>query len=124
MSGVVDLSSAFASFTETWSPRIAGRVNDVHIKLARLAGVFEWHRHADEDELFFVVEGVLLMHFRERTERVEPGQFLVVPRGVEHLPETESAEALVMLIEPVSTVNTGEGPDTDRTVRDLASLSS
>jgi len=123
MNDVIDLARAFSSITEAWSPQIAGRVNDVHIKLARLAGAFEWHRHAQEDELFLVVEGVLLMHFRDRTERVEPGQFLIVPRGVEHLPETETAEALVMLIEPVSTVNTGDGPDTDRTKRELQTVS-
>lgn len=122
MSQVVDLNDAFRRFTETWSPRIVGQVNQMHVKLARLAGRFEWHSHAAEDELFLVLDGVLLMHFRDRTERIEAGQFIIVPSGVEHCPETESGEVQVMLFEPVSTVNTGDGPDTDRTVRELERL--
>jgi mannose-6-phosphate isomerase-like protein (cupin superfamily) len=122
MPSVVDLGAAFATFTQTWSPRIVGEVNGMHVKVARLSGAFEWHSHKVEDELFLVVEGVLLMHFRDRTERIEPGQFLIVPHGVEHLPETETAEVQVLLFEPASTVNTGDGPDTARTVRELHRL--
>ncbi|MGB3625401.1 MAG: cupin domain-containing protein [Henriciella sp.] len=119
MTHTVDLSEKFSRFSETWTPKIVGAVNDMHVKLARLAGEFEWHSHTEEDELFFVVEGVLLMQFRDRTERIEPGQFLIVPRGVEHLPVTETDEVKVMLLEPATTLNTGEGEASERTVKDL-----
>lgn len=115
----VDLAQKFSLFSDAWSPKIVGEVNGMHVKLARLQGEFEWHSHTDEDELFFVVEGVLLMEFRDKIERITPGQFIIVPRGVEHKPASEGTECQVMLFEPGSTVNTGDGTQSDRTVTEL-----
>ena len=106
----IDLERAFASFTETWSPRIAAEVNDTHVKLARLAGEFVWHSHEREDELFLVVRGRLVLRFRDREVELGPGQMLVVPRGVEHQPYAPQ-ECWVMLVEPKGTLNTGDVRD-------------
>lgn len=122
MSTAIDLAQKFSLFSEAWQPKVVGEVNGMHVKLARLRGEFEWHSHAEEDEMFFVVEGVLIMEFRDRIERIEPGQFIIVPRGVEHLPSSEGEECKIMLFEPASTVNTGDGEETDRTVRELERL--
>lgn len=119
MTRPVDIAEKFSLFDEPWSPKIVGQVNDMHVKLARLAGEFTWHAHAEEDEMFFVMEGVLIMKFRDRDERIGPGQFIIVPRGTEHLPVTETPEVKVVLFEPASTVNTGDQPDSERTVREL-----
>lgn len=107
----------FALFSETWSPRIVADLNDSHVKFARLKGEFVWHSHKDEDELFFVIEGRLLMRFRDGERWIGKGEMLVVPRGVEHLPVAPE-EALVMMIEPKTTVNTGDIRN-DRTVERL-----
>lgn len=113
----VSLAQAFASFAETWSPKVAGDINDFQLKLAKLAGPFEWHHHDREDELFLVWSGRLLMHFRDRTVELHPGEFLVVPHGVEHLPEAPDGVCEVLLLEPASTVNTGN-VESARTVAD------
>jgi mannose-6-phosphate isomerase-like protein (cupin superfamily) len=102
----VDLEAAFAAIGETWSPRVVAAVNDVDVKLVRFAGRFEWHHHEREDELFLVVKGRLTMRFRERAVELGPGQMIVVPRGVEHLPEA-SEECWVMLVEPRTTLRRG-----------------
>ena len=102
----VNLAEAFASFSEHWKPRIAGAVNQTHIKLVKLRGEFVWHHHDQEDELFLVVKGRFRMEFRDRHVWVEEGEFLIVPRGVEHRPVAEE-EAHVLLFEPASTSNTG-----------------
>ena len=113
----VNLAEKFAKFREAWSPKIVGELNGQHVKLARLKGEFVWHKHDQEDELFLVVAGRLRMELRDRMIDLEEGEFLIVPRGVEHRPVAE-AEALVLLFEPASTVNTGNagGP---RTVSEL-----
>ena len=116
---VVDLATAFASFSEHWSPRIAGDVNDSQVRLAKLMGEFVWHRHEGEDELFLVVKGHLRMRFHDREDAlIGPGQFLIVPRNVEHLPIAEE-EVHVVLVEPRSTLHTGDTV-TERTVREFA----
>lgn len=102
----VNLKEKFSLFDEHWSPKIVGQVNDCEVKLAKLLGEFEWHHHDDEDEMFLVVKGQLLMKFRDRDILLEEGEFLIVPRGVEHLPVAEE-EAWVMLVEPKGTLNTG-----------------
>lgn len=122
MTDVVDIQHKFSLFDAPWQPKIVGDVNGMQVKLARLQGAFEWHAHAEEDEMFLVIEGVLVMQFRDRTERIEPGQFIIVPRGVEHLPSSEGDECKVMLFEPASTLNTGDGADGDRTVRELETI--
>jgi mannose-6-phosphate isomerase-like protein (cupin superfamily) len=103
----VDLSEKFALFSEYWRPKIVGELNDVYVKLARLKGEFIWHRHEKEDELFMVVKGSLTIRLRDRVLVVGEGQFVIIPRGVEHLPVAES-EVQVLLVESKTTVNTGE----------------
>ncbi len=111
----VNLVEKFSRFSDTWSPKIVGEVQGMHVKLVRLKGEFVWHQHEDEDEMFFVVSGRLLLKFRDRDIWLEPGEFLIIPRGVEHLPVAE-AEVQVMLFEPAGTLNTGNITDSDRTV--------
>lgn len=113
----VNLAAKFAQFTEQWSPKIVGQVNDMHVKLAKLQGEFVWHHHDDEDELFLVVKGRLTIRFRDRDIHLEEGEFLIIPRGVEHLPVAEE-EAHVLLFEPAGTLNTGNVRD-DHTVETL-----
>ncbi|MHC4833555.1 MAG: cupin domain-containing protein, partial [Planctomycetota bacterium] len=82
----IDLDAAFASFDEHWSPRVAADLNGQQVRLVKIEGEFEWHAHRDEDELFLVHRGAFVMEFRDRRVEVRAGQFLVVPRGVEHRP--------------------------------------
>lgn len=105
----INLNDAFSKVEEFWAPHIVGELNGQHVKVARLSGEFEWHSHAAEDELFLVMSGVLQMQFRDRTVELQAGEFLVVPRGVEHRPVCED-EVQVVLFEPASTVNTGNRP--------------
>jgi mannose-6-phosphate isomerase-like protein (cupin superfamily) len=103
----VDLADSFAKFDERWSPKIVAELNDNHVKLVKVEGEFVWHHHDDVDELFLVTKGRLRMQFRDRDDVVlEPGQLLVVPRGVEHCPLAEEETELVLL-EPKGTPNTG-----------------
>jgi mannose-6-phosphate isomerase-like protein (cupin superfamily) len=102
----VNLSEKFRLFQDYWSPKIAGEINDAHVKLVKLKGEFIWHHHDAEDELFLVVKGRLLIRLRDRDIQLEEGEFVVIPRGVEHLPIAEE-EAHVLLLEPKSTLNTG-----------------
>ncbi|MBK1697510.1 cupin domain-containing protein [Rhodovibrio salinarum] len=111
----ISLGQAFAGFSDTWSPKVAGDINEFQVKLAKLEGAFEWHHHDREDELFLVWSGRLLMHYRDRTVELHPGDFIVVPHGVEHLPEAPDGICEVLLLEPGSTVNTGN-VTSDRTV--------
>ena len=110
----VNLQEKLQLFSEPWVPHIVGSLNGQHVKVARLLGEFEWHQHKDEDELFFVLAGTLQMHLRDQVIVLKPGEFFIVPRGVEHKPVAES-EVQVMLFEPVSTINTGDAPS-ERTV--------
>ena len=114
----INLAEAFATFDDHWSPRIAGEINDFHVKLVKLAGRFDWHHHRDEDELFLVVKGRLRMGLRTGDVDLEPGEFIVVPHGVEHCPEALTEECEVLLLEPKTTLNTGEAV-TERTVSAL-----
>ncbi len=121
---VVNLEEKLSLFDETFSPRVVGRLNGQAVKLVKIDGEFVWHHHDAEDELFLVVAGRLRMRFRdgERDEErlIGPGEFLIVPRGVEHLPVTDE-ECHVMLFEPESTLNTGN-VENERTVRDLKEI--
>lgn len=103
---IVNLAQKFSSFSDYWSPKIAGELNDSHIKLAKLKGEFVWHQHENEDELFLVVKGRLLIKLRDRDLWVHEGEFVVIPKGVEHLP-VAADEVQVVLIEPKTTLNTG-----------------
>jgi mannose-6-phosphate isomerase-like protein (cupin superfamily) len=104
----VDLGDAFGSFTEQWDPRIAGELNGQAIKLAKVEGEFVWHQHEDADELFLVRNGELRIQLRNQPDIVlREGEFVIVPRGVEHRPVAES-EAEIILFEPSETSNTGD----------------
>lgn len=117
---VVNLEQKLARFTETWSPRIVGRLNGQLVKVVKLSGEFVWHHHAEEDEMFLVVAGRLRIRFRDGDRTLGPGEFIIVPRGVEHMPVAEE-ECHVVLFEPESTLNTGE-IENERTVRELKEL--
>ena len=112
----INLDESFARFTDHWSPKIAAELNGQHVKLAKFQGAFDWHAHENEDEMFLVHRGSFVMEFRDRNVTVEAGEFLVVPRGVEHRP-VAAEEVEVILFEPATTVNTGNVV-TERTVRD------
>jgi len=102
----VNLAHKFDLFNEHWSPKIVGKLNGQHVKLAKLQGEFVWHHHDDEDELFLVMKGQLIMKLRDGDIVLDEGEFLIVPRGVEHKP-VANKEAYVLLFEPIGTLNTG-----------------
>jgi mannose-6-phosphate isomerase-like protein (cupin superfamily) len=114
----VNLSEKFSLFDEHWSPKIVGELNGQYVKVAKLKGDFVWHHHEAEDELFLVVKGRLVIQLRDQTVTLDEGEFLIVPRGVDHKPVAEE-EVHVLLFEPVSTLHTGN-VRTDRTVEELA----
>jgi mannose-6-phosphate isomerase-like protein (cupin superfamily) len=113
----VNIAEKFSLFNDHWSPKIAGELNDSYVKLAKLHGEFVWHHHEAEDELFLVVKGRLLIKLRDRDLWLDEGEFVVIPRGVEHLPVAEE-EVHVLLLEPKSTLNTGNVAN-ERTVAEL-----
>ena len=113
----VNVAQKLSLFDEHWSPKIVGELNDQHVKLVKISGEFVWHHHDDEDEMFLVVDGRFRMEFRDREVWIEGGEFIVVPRGVEHRPVADE-EASVMLFEPASTLNTGNVTG-DMTVAEL-----
>ena len=102
----VTLASKFASFSEHWSPKIVGELNGQHVKIVKFAGEFVWHHHDDEDEMFLVHRGRFRMELRDREIELQTGDFLIVPRGVEHRPVADQ-EVEVILFEPAGTLNTG-----------------
>jgi mannose-6-phosphate isomerase-like protein (cupin superfamily) len=118
---VVNLAEKLSRFTDRWSPKIVGEVNDMHVKLVKLAGEFVWHRHEREDELFLVVAGRLRMQLRDGDREVGPGEFIVVPKGTEHCPLALTDEVHVLLLEPKGTLNTGDVVN-ERTVSALDRL--
>lgn len=118
----VNLAEAFGRFSDTWSPKIVGDVNEAQVKLVKLRGAFEWHHHEAEDELFLVVEGRMRMGLADGDVDLGPGELIIVPRGVEHRPEALTEECQVLLFEPKSTLNTGN-VESERTVRTLDRLS-
>jgi mannose-6-phosphate isomerase-like protein (cupin superfamily) len=104
---VVNLEDKFGRFADHWSPKILAKLNDYHVKAVKLLGEFVWHKHHETDELCLLTKGSLLIRFRDRDVTLGPGDLLVVPRGVEHLPVAEE-ECEVLLIEPAGTLNTGD----------------
>ena len=103
----INLKDKLSLFTEHWTPKIVGELNDQQVKLAKLKGEFIWHSHADEDELFYILKGTLKMEFRDKTVELNEGEILIVPRGIEHRPIAEE-EVHVLLFEPAATKHTGE----------------
>ena len=114
---VVNLDEKFRSFTEHWSPKVLGELNEFQVKAVKLQGEFLWHHHDREDELFLVLKGTLRMRFRDREEIIRAGEFLIVPHGVEHLPVADE-DTHILLLEPSSTRNTGNITN-ERTVAQL-----
>jgi len=102
----VNLADALARFSDFWSPKIVGDINNMQVKLVKVRGEFVWHHHDVEDELFLVIEGRLVMRLRDRQIELAPGEFLIVPHGIEHQPFAEE-ECHILLLEPASTLNTG-----------------
>lgn len=103
----VNIAQKLSLFSEHWSPKIVGELNGQHVKLVKLKGEFVWHKHDAEDEMFFVIKGLLKMEYPDRTIIINENEFLIVPRGVEHRPVADE-EVEVMLFEPASTLNTGD----------------
>jgi mannose-6-phosphate isomerase-like protein (cupin superfamily) len=103
----INLSEKLGLFSDYWKPRVIGELNGQHLKLAKFKGEFIWHCHESEDELFLVLNGTLAILLRDRTVHLEPGELFIVPKGVEHKPVAE-CEAQVLLLEPASTLNTGD----------------
>ena len=116
----VNLAEKFALFTEHWSPKIAGELNGQQVKLVKFKGEFVFHHHEAEDELFYVVKGSFDMHFTDKVVTINEGEFIIVPRGVEHKP-VAAEEVHVMLFEPATTLNTGN-TENEKTVKDLESI--
>lgn len=117
----VNLKERFNLFSEHWSPKIVGDINNVYVKLAKFSGKFDWHHHEHEDELFLVVSGRLRMGLRTGDIIIDEGEFIIVPKGVEHCPEALTEECCLVLLEPKSTLNTGNIVN-ERTVYELDNL--
>lgn len=113
----INLAEKFSKFSDYWSPKVVGQLNDFHVKLVKVKGEFVWHHHDEEDEMFLVVKGRLVIQLHEREIVLEEGEFAIIPKGVEHRPVAEE-ETHVLLLEPNSTLNTGNVVN-ERTVADL-----
>ena len=113
----VNLADKLSRFSAHWQPKVVGELNGQQVKLVKFAGPFVWHSHADEDELFLVVRGHFRMELRDGDIELQAGEFLIVPRGVEHRPVADE-EVEVLLFEPAGTLNTGNVRD-ERTVEQL-----
>jgi mannose-6-phosphate isomerase-like protein (cupin superfamily) len=118
---VVKLQEKFDAFTEHWSPKVVGELNGQDVRLAKISGEFVWHAHEDADELFMVTKGTLRMGLRTGDQLVNVGEFLIVPRGVEHKPMAETEEVWLLMFEPSGTLNTGTAGG-ERTVAVLEKL--
>ena len=113
----INLEQKLSLFTEHWKPKVVAELNGQHVKITKMKGTFVWHHHDNEDELFLILSGRLRMDFRDRQVWVEPGEMIVVPRGVEHRPHSD-VETSMLLFEPASTLNTGNLRN-ERTVEQL-----
>ena len=107
MIDVINLADKFNLFQELWHPKIVGELNDSYVKLAKLKGEFVWHHHENEDELFLVIKGTLVIKLRDQELTIHEGEFVIIPKGVEHLPVAQE-EVQVLLLEPKTTSNTGD----------------
>ena len=106
----VNLAEKFALISEHWRPKVVGELNDQEVKLVKFRGAFPWHHHEHEDEMFLAVKGVFRIEFRDRVVELAPGEFVIVPRGVEHRPVADE-EVEVLLFEPKNVLNTGNVRD-------------
>ncbi len=115
----INIMKKFSLFNEEWTPKIIGELNGQHVKLCKLKGDFVWHSHANEDELFMVLKGTLLIDFRDgSTVKVEEGEIIIIPKGIEHRPHTNGELVFNLLFEPNTTLHTGD-INTDLTVKEL-----
>ena len=115
----INLMDKFSLFTKQWTPKIIGELNGQYVKICKLKDDFVWHAHENEDELFMVLKGTLLMDFRDgRTVKIKEGEILIVPKGVEHRPHTNGEIVFNLLFEPMSTEHTGN-IDSELTVKKL-----
>jgi len=103
----VNIAEKLTHINDYWNPRIVGELNGQHVKLVKAKGEFTWHKHDNEDEMFLVVKGEFTMQLRDKTIVLTPGEFVIIPKGVEHRPVANN-EVEIMLFEPASTLNTGE----------------
>jgi mannose-6-phosphate isomerase-like protein (cupin superfamily) len=117
---LVNINEKLSRFSDHWNPKIVGELNDSYVKLVKLKGEFIWHHHENEDELFLVIKGELRMRLRDGDVRIGPGEFLIVPRGVEHMPVADE-EVHLLLLEPKTTLNTGNVRN-ERTREELARI--
>ena len=117
---VINIKEKLASFQDHWNPRIIGALNGQEVRIAKIKGDFVWHSHENEDELFYVLHGELTMEFRDKTVVLQPGEMIIVPKGIEHRPRT-TEEVHILLFEPASTVNTG-ALDNERTIKNMERL--
>jgi len=113
----INLQEKFSRFQELWTPKIIAELNGQHVKIAKVRGEFVWHKHDNEDELFMVIHGKLIVRFHDKEIELGPGELLTVPRGVEHQTAAKE-ETYLLMVEPVATVNTGDAND-NRCVEEL-----
>jgi mannose-6-phosphate isomerase-like protein (cupin superfamily) len=113
----INIQQKLSLFSDHWNPRVIGELNGQQVKAVKLQGEFHWHHHDHEDELFLVIKGILKMEFRNKTEVINAGEFIIVPRGVEHKPVAEGGVE-ILLFEPVTTLNTGN-VENERTQKNL-----
>ena len=106
----INIREKFTCFSDHWNPRIIAELNGQQVKLAKLKGEFVWHKHEEEDELFWVNKGTLIIHFRDKSLTLQTGEMIIVPRGIEHKPEAPD-EVEILLFEPIGTRNTGDVND-------------
>ncbi|HWC54039.1 MAG TPA: cupin domain-containing protein [Chitinophagaceae bacterium] len=116
----INVSEKLSLFSDYWNPRVAGELNGQQVKLVKFKGPFTWHHHEHEDELFYVVKGNFDMEFRDKTIAINEGEFIIVPKGVEHRPNAKE-EVHIMLFEPASTLNTGN-IENEFTKKDLKNI--
>ena|SRR6266850_751823 len=120
----VNLAQKLSLFSDHFSPKIVGEINDLHVKLTKMKGEFMWHHHDHEDEMFLIIKGTLRMGIREngmeRQETIREGEFIIIPHGVEHFPSADE-EVHMMLLEPKTTLNTGNVKN-ERTVANLQTI--
>lgn len=114
----VSISKKMSLFEDLWNPRIVGELNGQHIKIVKAQGIFEWHKHEHEDEMFLVIQGNFNMELRDETISINQGEFIIIPKGVEHRPVAKE-EVQIMLFEPTNTVNTGENQESELTKRKI-----
>jgi len=103
----VNFKEKFAQFSQHWSPKIVGQMNDYHLKVVKVKGEFVWHQHTDTDEVFIVIDGRMTIHLRDGEVDISTGEMFIVPKGIEHKPSAQN-ECSILLIEPAGTVNTGD----------------